>query len=85
MISIYLLPDCIRVCVLLYVCSAVYETRTYGAMRGAGGNSPHLLYCAIPPENSGKCFIVNFRIYLVLRIISLFTCAYVHIIPHDKY
>ena len=35
---------CIRVCVLLYVCSAVYETRTYGAMRGAGGNSPHLLY-----------------------------------------
>ena len=27
-----------------YVCSAVYETRTYGAMRGAGGNSPHLLY-----------------------------------------
>ena len=31
---------CIRVCVLLYVCSAVYETRTYGAMRGAGGSSP---------------------------------------------
>ena len=26
---------CIRVCVLLYVCSAVYETRTYGAMRGS--------------------------------------------------
>ena len=35
---------CIRVCVLhLYVCSAVYETRTYGAMRGAGEKSPHLL------------------------------------------
>jgi hypothetical protein len=35
---------CIRVCVLLYVCSAVYDTCTYGAMRGAGEKSPHLLY-----------------------------------------
>ena len=32
----------IRICELLYVCSAVYETRTYGAMRGAGGLFPHI-------------------------------------------
>ena len=32
----------IRICVLLYVCSAVYETRTYGAMRGARGVVPYI-------------------------------------------
>ena len=32
----------IRICVLLYVCSAVYETRTYGAMRGARGVIPYI-------------------------------------------
>ena len=32
----------IRICVLLYVCSAVYETRTYGAMRGARGAIPYI-------------------------------------------
>ena len=30
---------CIRVCVHLYVCSTVHETRTYSAMRGAGENT----------------------------------------------
>ena len=33
---------CIRVCELLYVRSAVYETRTYGAMRGARGEIPYI-------------------------------------------
>ena len=32
----------IRICVLLYVSSAVYETRTYGAMRGARGVIPYI-------------------------------------------
>ena len=31
-----------QICVLLYVCSAIYETRTYGAMRGTGGVIPYI-------------------------------------------
>ena len=38
----------IRICVLLYVCSAVYETRTYGAMRGARGVIPYIYSIFLP-------------------------------------
>ena len=68
---------CIRVCVLLYVCSAVYETRTYGAMRGAGGNSPHLLYCCylLKPENIFYlCIIMKNVLFCILMIYVVCGC-----------
>ena len=40
----------IRICVLLYVCSAVYETRTYGAMRDARGAIPYI-YSIVRVQN----------------------------------
>ena len=40
----------IRVCELLYVCSAVYETSAYDAMRGAVGEFPRLLYFVLESE-----------------------------------
>ena len=35
-------PTRFRVCELLYVCSAVYETSSYGAMKGARGEIPYI-------------------------------------------
>lgn len=77
----------IRICVLLYVCSAVYETRTYGAMRGARGVIPYIYSIAFVLlwldyrhyiEKYGKRefrfieFVKNEGLYLFLLLMFVF-------------
>ena len=77
------LMPCIRVCVLLYVCSAVYETRTYGAMRGAGGNSPTSTLSFMPVVRFLMAdFELNYELF-VYFVEMLATCYFFLYLCHS--
>ena len=64
----------IRICVLLYVCSAVYETRTYGAMRGARGAIPYIYSMLYISVNSYASFLLglSFGLHLTKQLFLVF-------------